>query len=460
MDFIVCGMPRGGTTVFGQLFNAHEQVFCYFMETGLFRYLDAFGRDRPFPSENLQALEDWLREQLRGTLVEGTKDSRYAKFKRLQKFLKVLDQHGQADPYGPGMRFLDERSFEPFLQDVVDLFRRGLFGHELFEQGLVVLEKHFRNVTERPMLGEKTPDNIFFLDRFHAADPDLKIFCILREPYSTLESMKRRAHHDDRFFDSAFSKEVLGGIADYYQYLRAAYDYSLRARPGSFHVCRFEDLFEDNVSFMESAYRVLGLELTETAAQILPKLHIPTEKKRIKGFCLTEPEYILIQLALGEMLEHFGYQVEINKGTKLTSSELTEGVIPLGGLHLEGDSGKGVSNTWMGKEATLFLFFDKQRSAIRLSMSCYFPAVLGLDKVTLRFSSSDVELAVVEIDTAQNDFQFELPLDKFRHAVASPTIQGAPLTISSSASFAPIAVPGLGLDIRDLSFLIRSCELV
>lgn len=457
MRFVVCGMPRGGTTFFGQLFNVHEDVYCYFMETSLFRQLFTFGRDRPFPAENLPLLEQWLRTEFWGSLVEGTEQARVRKFRRLVKYEDLLARHGLAEPGGPGIRVWNQESFEPFLQELLDLFRNGAYGKDLFQQGLQLLARHFGNVTARRILGEKTPDNLFFLDALHEADPALKAFCILREPYSTLESMKRRALRNEPFFDSAFSKEVLGGIVDYYRFMRAAYVYSLRAAPGSFHVCRFEDLVHDPREVMEQVYAAMGLGMTDAAREILPQLSIPTDKKHIQALDLSATEHRLIEMILGPMLTHFGYAHEAGDGNG-SAVDFSEGVIALAGLHMGGELSNQVNDKWMAGQAELFLLYGSDRSKLVLNLGCAFPAALGLQDVVLTISAGDRELLALRLPPALPDFSIEIPLDRLDAMAASDTISAVVLTIASSASYTPITVAGLGADIREFSFLIKSCR--
>lgn len=457
IHFVVCGMPRGGTTFFAQLFNVHRDVYCYFTETNLFRQLFVFGKDRPFPAENLEALAGWLRNEFIATLVEGTNDERTKKFRRLTNYKNVLAQHGLAESTGPGIRVWDGNTVETFIGEVLDLFRQGIYGKTLFEAGASVLARHLRGVTGRRLLGEKTPDNLFFVREMQDALPALKVFCILREPYSTLESMKRRALRAESF-DSAFSKEVLGGIVDYYRYMRAAYDLSLHATSATFDVYRFEDLVENPIREMGRAFRTLGLEMADSAPEILPALSIPTDKKHTHELNLSPSEYKLIEMTLGHMLRHFGYENVLVEGKGVDDTDFSEGVLPLAGLHMDGELCNRIDHKWMSKEADLFLLYDKGRTKLRIRMRCNFPPELGLQNATLTFSSGDRRLARIETLPVQDDIEIEIDLEDMDKTEASGTMFGSHLRISSSHSYTPITVPGLGMDIREFSFLVVSCD--
>lgn len=452
-------MPRGGTTFFGQLFNVHEDVYCYFMETSLFRQLSLFGADRPFAPENLPLLERWLRNELWHSLVEGTDEHRVRKFRRLIRYRELLEEHALTESSGPGIRVWNEQAFETLIRDLLELFRRGLYGKALFAEGLELLRRHFGAVTSRQVLGEKTPDNVFFLDLLHAADPDLKVFCILREPYSTIESMKRRAMRGEAFGDSAFSKEVLGGIADYYRFLVAAYEYSLKAPTGRFHAYRFEDLVRDPGTVMERVYAQLGLGMTEAARQILPQLSIPTDERHTHDLQLTAAEHRLIEMTLGPMLRHFGYpDVLVEAGPE--DAEFSEGILPLAGIHVDAGTGGDIADVWMTRRADLLLLYGGDPKWLVLDMGCNFPPELGTDDVTLSFVSGEREIRALTLKPVTTAFTVEIPLDALAGMPAGGDVTGARLVIRSSASYVPFAVAGAGQDLREISFLIRSCRLV
>lgn len=457
LDFVVCGVPRGGTTFFAQLFNVHEDAYCYFMETSLFRQLHTFGRDRPFPAANLDVLERWLSAEFSAGLVEATEDARVRTFRRLVRYRELLASHGLTEPSGPGIRVWDKQSLEPFLQDILDLFRRGLHGRELFEQGLQLLRQNLARVSARPIMGEKTPDNVFFLDDLHGADPELTAFCTVREPYSTLESMKRRAHRSETFFDSAFSKEFLGGLAQYATWIAAAYDYTLRAPPGRFHVYRFEDLVRDPASVMERAYAALGLAMTPAAGRILPQMSLPTDQRHTRDLELTATEHRLIQVLLGPMLEHFGYDVDLGKDPASPGIEFSEGVLPLSGIHLDGELSNRIEHKWMARRADMLLLFGNARRSVRLGLDCRLPAALGAQDTEVTISIGGRNLATHRLP-ASSDCEIEIPLDDTDSMMASRSMRAAQLRITSSAAYTPITVEGCGPDVREFSLIIRSCS--
>lgn len=458
LDFVVCGMPRGGTTFYGQLFNVHPDVFCYFMETGLLRQLALFASDRPFPHENLPALEQWLRSDMREVLLEGTREPRLQQFRRLVKYREVLAGHGLDEPSGPGLRVWDDATFDAFLRELLSLFTSGLYGAPLYEAALALLARHFRAVTQRSVLGEKTPDNLFHLDALRAASPALQVFCILREPYSTIESMKRRALRNAGFGDTAFAREVLGGLAEYYRYMMAAHEHALKAPAGTFHAQRFEDLVRDPETAMTTAWAALGLETPDVACRILPELSLPTDKRHIHDLGLSPAEHRLIEITVGPMLAHFGYEVGETPAGVTAAGGVDEGILPLAGVHHAGGPGLHVVDAWLARRADLFLLFREDRRKLVLNMGCNFPAALGVDLVRLDFEIGGQPIESMTVAPVHPWFEVELNLQGIAAASAGDGILGARLRISSSAAYAPITVAGMGHDMRDTSFLLRSCR--
>jgi hypothetical protein len=459
LDFIVCGMPRGGTTFFGQLFNTHPDVYCYFMETSFFRQLHIFGRERPFPPENLPALEGCLRSEFTAALVHGTREERTSTFRRLTHYKNVLGQHGLAEATGPGIRVWDETSVEELIAEVLDLFRRGLYGTALFSEGAAVLGSHLRGVTRRTRIGEKTPDNLFYVRSLQEALPDLKAFCILREPYSTLESMKRRALRSESF-DSAFSREVWRGIVEYYRFMRAAFDLSQSSSDESFSVCRFEDLLDDPVREMQKVFRTLGLVPPDDLHGLLPHLRAPTDIRHTHELVLSPAENRLIDMVLGPMLRHFGYDDVLHGSGLLGDVDLDECVLPLAGVHADGGLGEFIQHGWMSAQADLFLLYRPHRSHLRLTLACDFPKALGLETVSLTFNSGGKVIARVETLPEQQDIQVDIALADLEQLAAGANLHGSHLRISSSDSYTPITIAGLGPDIRNFSFLIVASEFV
>lgn len=455
LDFVVCGMPRGGTTFFGQLFNVHPDVYCYFMETGLFRELATFAGERPLPLENLPLLEQWLRTDMHTTLVAGTEEARVQTFRRLLKYREMMCAHGLDEASGPGIRAWDPLSFETWVQDLLGLFRAGLYGSTLYAEAMQLLARYLRRVTTRSLLGEKTPGNLFHLDVMHEADPALKVFCIVREPYSTIESMKRRAMRNAGFGDSAFSAEVLGGITDYYRYLRPAHEFALRAPPGVFHAHRYEDLVRDPVSVMAHVYAQLGLDMPEVAQRVLPHLSLPTDSRHIQDLGLTVAEHRLIEMVAAPMLHGFGYAEMVRE----TRGEATfeERVLPLSGFHLA--HGAPLQDVWMGRRGDLFVLHRGDRSALLLEMGLRVPSVLGLDMVTLDVEVDDEVVQTLRLTSVEPWFSVEVPLAPIASRHAGGDVFGVRVVLRASVSWTPVSIPGEGPDLRDMAMLLRSARL-
>lgn len=456
LNFVVGGMPRGGTTYLGQLFNLHPDVFCYVMETALFRELSIFAADRPLPPENMPVLEAYLRADLRMTVVDGTEESRLATFPRLPKYRNLMLLHGLAEPSGPGLRVWDAARFETFLEALLALFRNGLYGPELFAEGARLLARQFRQVTARPVLGEKTPDNLFHLDALHAADPNLKVFAAVREPHATIESMKRRALRNRGFGDSAFAAEVRGAIADYYHHLRPAYEFSLEAPPGVFHVHRYEDLLRDPAAEMELAFAQLGLETPKVTRRMLPQMSLPTPERFLTDEGVTPAEHRLVEMICGPMLRAFGY--EDNAPPLVDAAGFEEGIIPLSGFHAP--RGAPINEVWIGRRADLYVLYQGHRKSLYFNLGVNLPPALSVYDVAVEFEVDGVVMHVERVPAQTPWFVVELPLptDEAHHAIGA--FFGARIIVRASAWYVPISVAGAGPDLREISVLVREARLV
>lgn len=458
MSFLVCGMPRGGTTFFAQLFNVHESVYCYFMETAIVRQLHMFGHARPLPAENLGVLEKWLRMQLYGTLVEGTSPERIAKFGRLIRFRKMLEEHGLGEPSGPGVRVWDAAGCERLVGDLMELFRAGLHGPALMQAGLQVMAAHLRTATNRPILGEKTPDNLSYLDMVYAAAPATQVFCILREPYTTIASMRYRALKGETFFDSAFSKEIINGILGYYQSLATANEQARRRGGDGFHVLRYEDLLRDPAGIMGRAFDILGLGTTPAANELLPRLRHPSKRDKVADMQITPRERWLIDSILGPQLRYFGYEdLPVSDGH--LDGCVDEMILPLRGIYTDGAPEAVIDHNWMARTAEIFFMVQPSRKKILIQMWPGFPGNLGEGSATLRATIDGKTHAEAQVAVGSGEFCLEIDLPGIDLKSAPNGMRAFTLRLESSLGFEPITVPGAGLDMRELSLLVKSCKL-
>lgn len=466
LDFIVCGMPRGGTTYLGEMFNAHKDVYCYFMETSVFRQLFLFGRDRPFPKQNIPLLEQWLRAEFKAVLLDSTDPERVVTFRRLTKYKDILKEFGLDEVSGPGIRIVDKHDFECFLKEIVQLYQDGLHGKALFKAGGRVLSRYIRNVTERPILGEKTPDNLFYLENLYEANPKLQVFCVIREPLSTIESMKRRAENNHEVFDSVFSEDLLSSIAEYYKHIKIIYEGCQKFDPSVFHVIRYEDFIESPATIMEGIYGNLGIEQTQASIDIVNQLVMPTPKNHKRELNISAAESKLIDLILGKMLDYFGYdkgffnELGLSVSASNNTLGMSEGIIPLSGLHLAAiEKLKEISWTWATRSVSLFLLFNKNRQFIRVSLVADYPMEINLEEVILILSSGEQEIGRYTINKGQQELQFSIDLAALPTKEADANILCADLQMTATVSYTPLTIPNMGGDMRDFSVLIRSLKL-
>ena len=77
--------------------------------------------------------------------------------------------------------------------------------------------------------------------------------------------------------------------------------------------------------------------------------------------------------------------------------------------------------------------------------------------MAIRVSAGGREVLTLTVPPTLPDFSIAVPLDGLEAMAAGGSIAAIGLKIESSASYTPITVGGLGADIREFSFLIKSC---
>ena len=78
LDFVVGGIPRGGTTAFADAFNRYPEIYCHASETHLFEFAAQMSGALPIPTAALPAVRAELRRCLQINLIDhiilGTSD--------------------------------------------------------------------------------------------------------------------------------------------------------------------------------------------------------------------------------------------------------------------------------------------------------------------------------------------------------------------------------------------------
>ena len=70
LDFVVGGIPRGGTTAFADAFNRHPEIYCHASETHLLEFAAQMSGAIPIPAAALPAIRAELRRCLQINLID------------------------------------------------------------------------------------------------------------------------------------------------------------------------------------------------------------------------------------------------------------------------------------------------------------------------------------------------------------------------------------------------------
>jgi radical SAM superfamily enzyme YgiQ (UPF0313 family)/SAM-dependent methyltransferase len=462
LDFIVCGMPRGGTTLLGEMLNGHPDVYCHF-ETGLFRQLWMFGADRPFPPENLHILEPWLRDGFRTHLLEFrravSKEEKYGRYESL------LQEYQLGENGTDGLGLFDSGDVERLIAQVLNLFERRLHGPPLFHAGADLLAESIREKTKRSIIGEKLPDNLMALDPILSACPFTQAFCIIREPFSTMSSMIASSKKGNHVWDQGFASNFSRALSDCAGYLRRALR-SVDSYPASrFHLLRYEDLMARPSELMRSVFGWIGSPDSVQALEFAERLVWAPGRKSPQDLGFTALETALARFVLEPTIAKLGYADEFYRAcgwdiaqAAPDESHIDECVLTLDGIHQE-TAEAGIHHLWMEKESHLFVIFSKRRRRIAFDLWSAFPEPLVRGSVRLRAFSGDRLVGETQVPAGEQQTSLSIDVGDLAAHDLNAGFSGALIHLKSSLGFRPITVAGMSPDMREVSFLLRSLEL-
>lgn len=220
MDFLVSGMPRGGTTVVANAINRHPDVVCYSAESHLLAFLMESAPDSPLPRQNLGAALEVFLEENRRVLLD-------------------MVQYNIARGAAKKWLIFDAESVRTYSKSVIDLLDDGYFGAELCSRALTIFAGYLRRHFGKAMIGEKTPSNIFAVRKFGDLGLSHHV-SVVREPFAVIRSMRVRANTDGDVYASDFYGSIEHNIGMYLEYAEA-----IEATLGlpCNHLCVYEELF-------------------------------------------------------------------------------------------------------------------------------------------------------------------------------------------------------------------------
>lgn len=449
MDIIIGGMPRGGTTLAAKFFSLHEDIFCYAGETHVIPLIHGLLRHFPCVPRRKEEVVGYLRHEFMTAMV-------------------AMPRYSVSKGAHPANLIFDENKVEWLLSRLSTMLGRKLFGEEAHLFCMNLLRELLAECDRRPVLGEKTPSNIFAMAAHGAATSTLPVV-VVREPFGVITSMRARIATGVEH-SAVFGGDVEHNIGMYLEYAEAALQCMSESRA---LLVRYEDMANDPAAVLSSMYGALSRTPEERVIRFVEKGgdktiadRAPMNYKRLAVRCNQNnyaPDELWriavltarVRTSLGyddAMLSSMGYELQEFFPPPVPAPM----VVPLSGFYP--DSGQGAC--WMSERGALVAYFpERSRNEISLKFWSCFPAgMLPFGIVNLRILVGGVvreELSVREGEQLSSVCLF-VSADEM-----SPMANGAGwvrIDLHSSAVFSPLAQTDTGGDTRSISFLLAEAN--
>lgn len=240
MDFLVGGLPRGGTTASARLLNKSDDTFCYAAETHLITLIEEFVGARPARHDKIELFMDTLHKQNVHVLMEMV-DFNVAR--------------GASREY----LLFDTAAIQDLETHVRDVLLNGLFGADAIISVMNKVSEIIGKKTGKGIIGEKSPPNTLSFQLL----PELSVIPsihIVREPFSSFISSANRAKDTDDKFNSGFSVELLQNIGMYLEYADAML--TISGFPNT-HIFKYENACLDIGRYVADITSALGLRISD-----------------------------------------------------------------------------------------------------------------------------------------------------------------------------------------------------
>jgi len=353
LDFLVGGMPRGGTTALSVVFNLHPGSFCYAAETHFIPLLMEFGQYAPVPSGSLSGLRRILETQNHQVLLEMPQDS---------------VKSGASDRWV----IFDAADVEALNKALLELLEQGLYGQQLCKEAMRQVAGIIRSKTGKDIAGEKTPSNVFGFKEYGAAGSKLAIV-LLREPFSVIRSMRKRGADEADKYNKPFQGELLELIGLYSSYVDAILEARERR---DVMVVMYEDLLQSSAEIIRTMFMRVGLPANERAVE----LGVKSLKLRSGGApweAFSPSERALVWHMTAHLRDKAGYTDEFYAGRGFTLSAEEKELacdealaVPIFGHYPKAASEGGI---WLNKESCLAIQVPRGKSAVQLKFWSEFP---------------------------------------------------------------------------------------
>lgn len=445
MDFIVGGMPRGGTTIAAKFMSLHSDIFCYAGETSLVPLLFDLFEHFPCQPDNLDTVLMFLRSQLQTTMIE------------MPRFSVSRGAH-------PANLIFNEAALDQVMLAIGSALSAGYYGKKLYESALVTLGEVIAQADRRSIIGEKTPNNVFALAEFYGEGACIPVLAV-REPIGTIRSMRLR----DDPYAAAFSGTTEHTIGIYLEYGEAILRCLQHAK--ALRV-RYEDMAEDPALVLKQMFGLFGRipedrviafvehgrdkEIADRAPMHYRRLRINTDAGSLspvdqwKILALTKS----VREAFGygdNLLSEWGFELV----TDWPGDEIPAVVLPLGGFHAKEPNGQ----SWMKKQGTLVAYMPKGTGyTVELALWSNFPESIGCP-ISLKVMVNGVVREELQVACGQQQTRVILDLTAADLLPVGAKGSYVVLKLCSSLVYAPVAIVPHATETRAVSFLYCAGEI-
>lgn len=446
LDVLVGGVPRGGTTVAAKFLSLHEDVFCYASETHLISLMQSMFSQLPCRADKVEAVIDFLHQQFLVAMVE------------MPRFNVNQGAH-------PKNLLFNEKHVACLVDAVRSHLTAQLSGVELYQTSLVTLRDLLAQVEQRPILGEKTPGNIFAMADY-VGQAETKNIVVMREPFGVLRSMKSRVDGGDPY-SSAFQGGLETNIGMYLEYATAAH----RALQSSNSLLvSYEDMATNPALAVTRMLAFLGrtpeervVRFVETGKDREIADRAPMHYRRLsvnsgfgelspvdtwKVLSITRP----IREALGysdAVLAQFGFDISI----EWPGLDVPTTVLPMSGFH------QGEEAPWMKRKGSLIAYAGKGRSYnLTLELKSIFPEQVE-GEVELKVFINGVLRESLKVGTGYQFTVIDVNVKADELVPISNKGGYAIIDLESSHAFVAIGHMDEGKDVREMSFLLSKAKI-
>lgn len=351
LDYIIGGMPRGGTTAVGNIFNAPRNSYCYAAESHWLPLMGEFAGRAAMPAFSAPVVRRILEEQNRSVLYE------------MPRFSVTRGAH-------PRALIFEEADLGPLADALMEALQQGQSGEELHLTALAILRAHIFRKTGRRYLGEKTPSNIFTFRDLGTLGAKAAI-SVTREPFAVLRSMRKRAADEADANNGPFRWDFYRLLGIWREY--AGCMQALKGRPGQI-LLRYEDILQAPGRVTADLFRATGVPsgwLERRRARI--RLIERSPRQAWSGFSDHERALLLALTRDLRLAQGYGddfYEADGLPLAKAAPQIPSEGVFPVWGVNPRAES---EPVWWLTREGCLALHSTPDAIEVALHFWCNFP---------------------------------------------------------------------------------------